>query len=537
MTDAHGHDEVLDAVVVGAGFAGMYALIRLLGSGRTVLGLEAAEGVGGVWHWNRYPGARCDVESVDYSYSFDEQLQREWVWSERYATQPEIKAYAEHVASRYDLHRRIEFGCRVTSLVFDADDGTWSVTTDDGRQRRARFVFLATGSLSVPSVPEVPGLETFTGQTVMTARWPAEGVDFTGRQVGVIGTGSSGIQAIPLIARSSAALTVFQRSPNYTVPVLNRRVSTGEWARIQEDYPERRSRSWVSGAGTPHTAYPKDFWDIDDQERRAALETRWSEGGVLFGKTFERQTVDLAINDAAREFAEEKIRTIVRDPRIAADLIPSDHPIGTKRICTDDGYYETYNLPHVTLVNLRREPLADVTATGIRTAAATYDLDIIVMATGFDAMTGSFTQIDVRGPRGVDLADAWSRGPVTLLGVAIPGFPNLFTLTGPGSPSVLSNVVMAAEQQVDWLMALLDHCDSAAIRCVEATYDAAEAWTAEVNDVAERTLFTKAPSWYMGANIEGKARVFTPYLGGFKGYIDRCETCRVDGYAGFSLTT
>ncbi|GAA1226351.1 NAD(P)/FAD-dependent oxidoreductase [Prauserella halophila] len=526
---------LLDTVVVGAGFAGMYALHRMLDSGRTAVALEAGHGVGGVWYWNRYPGARCDVESVDYSYSFDETLQQDWVWSERYATQPEIRRYCEYVADRFGLRPHLRFGRRVDRAHFDDRDAVWTIGTEDGERYRARHVVLATGSLSAPNLPDLPGRDSFEGEVLMTAQWPAEGVDLTGNRVGVIGTGSSGIQAIPLIAEAAESLTVFQRSANYTVPVLNHEFTDDDWERLQAGYPDRRAASWRSGAGSPHTAYPKDFWEIDEQEREAAFAARWAEGGVLFGKTFDRQTVDPEINRAARDFAERKIREIVRDPQTAADLTPTDHPIGTKRICTDRGYYETFNADHVSLVNLRRDPIVEVTPWGVKTEEGIHELDVLVYATGFDAMTGALTRIDIVGPRGDRLADTWSGGPLTYLGVGIPGFPNLFALNGPGSPSVLINMVLAAEQQVDWVMELLDHCDAHGHTRVEARHDAAETWTTHVDELSRTTLFPEAPSWYMGANIEGKKRVFMPYIGGFKGYIDKCAECRDNDYAGFVL--
>ncbi|MGK5169408.1 flavin-containing monooxygenase [Geodermatophilus sp. CPCC 205761] len=454
----------VDVLVVGAGFAGMYAVLQARRHGFSVLGLEAASGVGGVWYWNRYPGARCDVESIDYSYSFDEDLQRDWTWSERYATQPEILRYAEHVADRYDLRRDYRFDRRVTAAAFDGTDANWTVTTETGECHRARWLVFATGSLSAPNRPDVPGLDDFGGLLLQTSRWPHTEVDLTGRRVGVIGTGSSGVQLIPLVAEVAARLTVFQRTANYTVPVLNRRFAPHEWNEIQRAYPERRRRSWASLAGTPHVAYHKQYAEIDEAERLAAFEARWREGGVLFGKTFDGQAVDPEINEAARRFAERKVREIVRDPQTAEDLLPSGHPVGAKRICTDSGYLETFNRGNVELVNLRRDPMVRITERGVETARASHDLDVLVLATGFDAMTGALTRIDVRGPRGDVLAHTWAHGPLTHLGLGVPGFPNLFVLTGPGSPAGLSNLPLAAEQQVNWLMELLAHCGQRGIR-------------------------------------------------------------------------
>ncbi|MFE7244037.1 flavin-containing monooxygenase [Streptomyces sp. NPDC057580] len=453
------------------------------------------------------------------------------------ATQPEIRRYAEHVAERHGLGMVFRFGRRVSAARYDADASVWTVRTTGGEEYRARYVFLATGCLSVPKLPEIPGLDDFAGDVLLTAQWPEGGTDLAGRRVGVIGTGSSGIQSIPLLAEVAEHLTVFQRSANYSVPVHNRDLSEEALAEQRRSYPERRALSWASGAGTPHTAHPREIWELDETEREAVFEDRWREGGVLFGKTFPNQTTDPAVNKLAREFAEAKIRSIVRDPRTAEDLIPVDHPIGTKRICTDGGYYETFNRDNVTLVNLRRDPITTVTPRGIRTEQAEYELDTLVLATGFDAMTGAVTRIDIQGPRGDRLADTWANGPVTYLGMGVPGFPNLFILTGPGSPSVLVNMVMAAEQQVDWLVDLVTHCIRDGRTSVEARPDAAQAWTEHVDATVGGTLFPQANSWYLGANVPGKPRVFMPYIGGFKDYLDRCDDIRDRGYAGFVLST
>lgn len=524
-----------DVLIIGAGFSGLRAMHAANRAGLSAAGVEAGGGVGGTWYWNRYPGARCDVESIDYSYSFDPLLQDEWEWSERYATQPEILAYLEHVADRYDLRRRFEFGTTVLAASFDGM--RWSVRTDGNWHYRPRFLLCATGSLSIPSIPDLPGLDEFTGRTLLTARWPAQEVSFRGQRVGVLGTGSSGIQSIPLIAEQAAELTVFQRTANYSVPADNCPFGPAERAEIRRAYSRRRAASAYSAAGTPHESYPADALAVDQQERDNAFQERWSAGGVLFGKTFPRQTTDERVNALARDFAEAKIRATVRDPQVADDLVPDDHPIGTKRICTDSGYYETFNCEHVRLVNLRREPLRAVTPTGVRTAAGDYELDSLVLATGFDAMTGALRRIDLRGPRGDQLSEAWADGPVSYLGVAVPGLPNLFYLTGPGSPSVLVNMVAAAEQQADWLVELMRHCLDEGVDEVEARSDAAQRWTRHVDEVAEQTLFPRAASWYTGANMPGKQRRFMPYLGGFGGYRRMCEQVSAEGYPGFVLTS
>ncbi|UUW90094.1 flavin-containing monooxygenase [Pimelobacter simplex] len=528
---------VRDLLVVGAGLAGIYAMYRALEQGLDVVGVEAGDSVGGTWYWNRYPGARCDVESVDYSYSFDRELEKDWRWTERFATQPEIRAYLDHVADRYDLRRHFTFGRRVSAARFDEQASTWTATLDDGTEHRARFVMMATGCLSAPHRPDLPGIDDFAGTQLFTAQWPEEPVDLTGKRVGLIGTGSSGIQAAPLLAEQAQSLTVFQRSANYTVPARNRPLTEDEQREIQETYPERREASRYAPAGSLSTTHAQKATEVSPEERERAFEARWQEGGVLFAKTFPDQSSDLVANDYAREFAEAKIRGIVADPQVATDLIPTDHPIGTKRIVTDTGYYEMYNRDDVELVNLRRDPIEQVTAWGIKTADASFELDVLVFATGFDALTGALTSIDLRGARGAVLADEWAAGPTTYLGLGVAGFPNLITLNGPGSPSVLANMSTHTEQQVDWGMDLIAYCREHGIDQAEPRRDAAEKWTDHLGEVAEGTLFVKAASWYMGANIEGKKRTFMPYIGGFGNYRRLCDEARDTGYAGYVLTT
>ena len=530
----------VDVIVVGAGFAGLYAVHRAATAGLSVVGIEAAPEVGGTWYWNRYPGARCDVESVDYSYSFDEALQQSWTWTERFAAQPEILAYLCHVADRFDLRRHYRFGVDVIAAEFD--HGRWHVRTRDAaaaeQMYATQFLVCATGCLSAVNRPDIPGVDDFAGEVYFTAAWPREDPELGGKRVGFIGTGSSGIQAVPIIAGQAEKLVVFQRSANYSVPMPNRPWSPEEQQQIRERYPERRRTSAYAPAGTPHGTYHKKAVDTEPQERVEALWQRWREGGVLFGKTFPDQNSDLAANDIARQFAEERIREIVTDPAVSADLIPVDHPIGAKRICTDAGYYATFNRDNVRLVNLRREPIEAITAHGVRTSEDTYACDVLVFATGFDAMTGALTRIDPTGPRGARLRDIWEDGPVTFLGLMVPGLPNLFTVSGPGSPSVLANMVLHAEIQVDWAMDLVLAARRLGVSEVEPRRDAADAWTEHVAVVGEQTLFTKAASsWYLGANIEGKKRVFMPYAGGFGTYRRHCDEVAGRDYAGLVLTT
>jgi cation diffusion facilitator CzcD-associated flavoprotein CzcO len=529
-----------DVIIIGAGFAGLYAAHRAASAGLSVIGIEAAPDVGGTWYWNRYPGARCDVESVDYSYSFDEALQQSWTWSERFAAQPEILAYLQHVADRLDLRRHYRFGCDAVDAAFDR--GRWHVRTGDapgaGETYAAQFLLCATGCLSAVNRPNIPGIDDFEGDVYFTAAWPRDDPDLRGKRVGLFGTGSSGIQAAPIVAAQAEQLVVFQRSANYTIPMPNRPWSRDEWRQIQEHYPERRRIAAYAAAGTPHGTYHKKAVDTEPQERAQALWQRWREGGVLFAKTFPDQTTDLAANDIAREFVEERIREIVTDPVVATDLIPVDHPIGSKRICTDTGYYATFNRDNVRLVNLRREPIDAITADGIRTSAASYPCDVLIFATGFDAMTGALTRIDPSGPRGERLRDIWADGPLTFLGLMVPGLPNLFTISGPGSPSVLANMVLHAEVQVDWVIDLVLTARRLGVTEVEPRRDAACAWTDHVAQAAAQTLFPKAASsWYLGSNIEGKKRVFMPYIGGFGNYRRHCDDVARNNYSGLVLTT
>ncbi len=525
----------VDAVVIGAGFAGLYALHRLRSDGLTVRLLEAADGVGGVWYWNRYPGARCDVESVDYSYSFDDQLQQEWDWSEKYATQPEILSYLNHVADRYNLRADITFGTRVTDAVLDEDALRWEIHTDTSEVVSARFVVIAVGPLSNANIPPIEGMESFGGQVYHTAHWPHEGVDFSGQRVGVIGTGSSGIQVIPCIAEQARELYVFQRSPNFSIPAGNTAL-TDEVRRAQKaGYPERRRLSMASGGGSPHQPHPRPALEVSEQEREAAYEKRWQLGGVLFSKTFPDQLLDVSANDTARVFWEQKIRAVIDDPQVADWLVPTDHPIGTKRICTDDNYFQTFNRDHVTLVNLRETPILRMDSAGVTTSTTHYGLDALVLATGFDAMTGSVSKLNVVGRGGETLNAAWAAGPITYLGLGVPGFPNLFNISGPGSPSVLANMALHSELHVDWIAEAIRYLGAHGGTALEATRSAAAQWTDECTQRAADGLMLRANSWYLGANVAGKPRVFMPFVGGFGVYGQIIADVAAAGYKGFDI--
>jgi cation diffusion facilitator CzcD-associated flavoprotein CzcO len=525
----------VDAVVVGAGFAGLYALHKLRSAGLSARVFESGPDVGGTWYANRYPGARCDVESVDYCYSFSDELQQEWDWSEKYATQAEILAYINWVADRLDLRPDVTLNARVASAVLDEQSLRWTVSTDSGEQVNARFCLMATGPLSAAMIPPFAGLETFAGEVYHTASWPHEPVDFTGKRVAVIGTGSSGIQSIPIIAEAASQLYVFQRTPNYSVPAGNRPLTDADRAVIKANYAQRRRASWRSSGGSPHVAHPKLTMEATPEERRAAFEKRWDLGGVLFSKTFTDQMVDPAANDEARKFYEEKVRAIIDDAAVADLLIPNDHPIGTKRICTDTNYFQTFNRPNVKLVSVRNTPVESIDPTGINTTDAHYDVDMIVLATGFDAMTGALAKIDIVGRAGKRLRDYWDNGPRTFLGLGVDGFPNLFVVCGPGAPAVLANMVLHAEAHVNWIADCIAYLDAHGYAAIEATPDAVDDWVAECARRADATLFTKANSWYLGANVPGKPRVFMLFIGGFGVYLDICTEVAQAGYKGFSL--
>jgi cation diffusion facilitator CzcD-associated flavoprotein CzcO len=525
----------VDAVVVGAGFAGLYALHRLRSQGLSVRVFEAAPDVGGTWYFNRYPGARCDVESVDYCYSFSDELQQEWTWTEKYATQAEILRYINWVADRLDLRKDITVNARVTSAVLDEQTLRWTVTTDGGETVDARFCLMATGALSAAITPAFDGLDAFAGEVYHTAHWPHEAADFTGKRVAVIGTGSSGVQSIPIIAEQAARLYVFQRTPNYSVPAGNKPLTVEDMAEIKATYDERRRASWRSGGGSPHLAHPKLTMEASPEERREAFEKRWQLGGVLFSKTFSDQMIDPVANNEARKFYEEKVRAVIDDPDVADLLIPDDHPIGTKRICTDSNYFQTFNRPHVTLVSVRKTPIESIDASGINTTDAHYDVDAIVLATGFDAMTGAVSSIGIVGRGGTVLRDDWKSGPRTYLGLGVDGFPNLFIVSGPGAPAVLANMVLHAEAHVNWIADCIAYLDEHGYVGIEAGTDAVDSWNMELAQRAEATLFPKANSWYIGANIPGKPRVFMLFIGGFAVYNDICAEVAGAGYKGFTL--
>lgn len=525
-----------DAIIVGAGFAGMYMLHRLRSLGLSVRVIEAGEGVGGTWYWNRYPGARCDVESLEYQYGFSDEIQKGWTWTERYAAQPEILRYQNYVADKLDLRRDISFSTRVTAARHDAASGLWAIETDQGDTYETRFFIMATGCLSAARVPDFKGINDFKGEWYHTGSWPHEGVDFTGKRVAVIGTGSSGIQSIPLIAEQASQLTVFQRTANFTLPAGNRPLTPEEIAETKAKLLEQRQHARQTPGGIICFEYNEKLAEeMTPEEREKELRTRWMQGGFAFLGAYADLTATHEANAYAADFARNQMRAAIKKPELVEKLLPNDHPIGVKRLCLDTNYLETFNLPHVELVDVREAPIERITAKGVLCTGREYEVDAIVFATGFDAMTGAILSVDIRGRNGVSLREKWAAGPRTYLGLGSAGFPNLFFITGPGSPSVLSNMIVSIEQHVDWITDCLAKLTRGNIRSIEATQEAEDAWVAHVNEVAAETLYPQANSWYMGANIPGKPQVFMPYPGGVDVYGQKLDEVAASDYEGFRL--
>ncbi|MEY3805562.1 MAG: hypothetical protein RIR69_374 [Actinomycetota bacterium] len=525
----------VDVVVVGAGFAGMYAIYRARALGLTIRVFEAGTDVGGTWYWNRYPGARCDVESLEYSYSFDEALQQEWQWSEKYAPQPEILCYAQHVADRFDLRRDITFETRVVSAHFNDGANLWTTHTDAGESITSQFVIFATGCLSAANIPKIDGQENFGGQSLHTGEWPLDGVDFTGRRVAVIGTGSSAIQSIPLIAESCEHLTVFQRTATYSVPARNAPIDPEYESAVKKNYADfrRANRLQTAAFGSNIPRGTQSVLDVDDAEREAEFERRWQRGGFGFLSSYTDFLLREDANEIIADFVRRKIADIVRDPETAKKLMPTQ-VIGCKRLCLDTGYYETFNRANVTLVPIDTDPIECITEQGLIAGGTEYTFDTLVYATGFDAMTGSLMKIDIRGRHGATLADAWEAGPVTYLGLQTVGFPNMFMISGPGSPSVLTNMIMSIEQHVEWVFETLAYIRESGYQSIEPTNEAQQHWIGHVNAIAAPTLYPSCNSWYLGANVAGKPRVFMPLIG-FPAYVEKCNQVKENNYEGFVL--
>ena len=524
----------LDVVIVGAGFAGMYMLHRLRALGLSARVLEAGSGVGGTWYWNRYPGARCDIESMQYSYQFDDDLQQKWEWSERYSPQAEILAYAEHVADRFDLRRDIQFNTRVEVARYDETASRWTLQTEDGCEVVARYCVMATGCLSVPNWPKVEGLEKFSGPIHHTALWPHEKVSFTGKRVAIIGTGSSAIQSIPLIAEEADHLYVFQRTPNYSVPAHNAPLHPEHVMKVKAEYAAMRARAKTTHPGIDGPFNKGSALDVTPSERRAEYQRRWREGGLTFMGAYGDLILDKEANDTAANFVRERIRETVNNPQVAETLCPKNI-IGGKRLCVDSNYYATYNRDNVTLIDVAERPIEAITQTSVRADGREFVVDMLVIATGFDAMTGAIMNVDIRGRADVSLRERWADGPSSYLGLAMVDFPNLFTVTGPGSPSVFTNMLPTIEQHVEWISECLAYMKARNRTVIEVERNAEKAWWAHVQSVAEKGLKASTDSWYLGANVAGKPRVFMPYYGGFPEYCRICEQVVADGFEGFAI--
>ena len=528
-----------DALIIGAGFSGLYQLYCLRNRlGLNVKVLEAADGVGGTWYWNRYPGARCDSESHGYCYTFSKELLETWQWSERYPGHEEIRRYLDHVADRFDLRRDIRLGTQVVSATYDAKTNLWRVKTAAGETLTATYLITAVGCLSTANVPKIPGLDSFKGRWVHTGQWPHDGVDFTGQRVGQIGTGSTGIQSVPVIAETAGHLTVFQRTANYSVPARNAPLTPEFQRYMHESHEEIRQVTHSTTNGHPFTIVDRSVFDVTADERKELYEAAWEKGGLQFRTTFRDLTVDKAANDTAAEFLKQKIRDIVMDPVTADRLAAIDHPYAAKRPPIDTNYFEAFNRDNVALVDVRSDPIEAITTTGIRLrSGVVHPLDIIVFATGFDAMTGPLLALNIQGRDGLPLAKAWAAGPRNYLGLQAPGFPNLFTITGPGSPSVLCNMPVPIEQHCEWISDCIAHMRANNIARIEADPDAADRWVEHVNVAANATLLPFANhSWYLGANVPGKPRVFMPYAGGMAHYRQHCTDVAARGYEGFKLS-
>ena len=537
MTNS-GKSPDFDAVVLGAGFAGLGMLRRLREElGMSVQVYEAGGEVGGTWYWNRYPGARCDSESYIYCFSFSKELLQEWDWSGKYLEQPEILSYLSHVADRFDLRRNIQFNTRVTSARFLENDNLWEVETDRGDRVTAQFLITGIGCISAGNVPDIKGLDSFQGEWYHTGSWPHENVDFAGKRVAVIGTGSSGVQSIPVIAAQAEHLTVFQRTAQFTIPArhetVDRRFLEEE---VKPNYEAILEKARWSAAGFALDLNERSALEVTAEERQETYEAGWAQGGFgfLFG-SFGDIRSDRRANDTVSEFIRSKIREMVHDPETAEKLLPTDHPFGSKRALIDTNYFDTYNRGNVELVDIRHSPIQEITPKGIRTEDQDFEFDIIVFATGFDAMTGTFFKMDIRGRNDLSLKEKWSEGPKTYLGLQVAGFPNMFMITGPGSPSVLSNMPVSIEQHIDWIADFLQYMREGEIGAAEADADAEAAWVSHVNEVAEPTVYMLANSWYLGANIPGKPRVFMPYAGGVGPYREKCNEVAENGYEGFIL--
>lgn len=529
-----GRTEELDVAIVGAGVAGLYSVYKLRGLGLRVRAFEQGPDLGGTWYWNKYPGARCDVPSWDYSFSFSPELEQEWHWTERYATQPEILAYLNHTADRFKLRESIEFGVCVEHVHYDSDSARWRLSMDDGRAVVARYVVAASGILSTVNVPDIKGLDDFGGLVVHTGRWPQNGLDVSGLRVGLIGTGSSGSQVAPWLAENADELYVFQRRPVYAVPAHHRAISDEEAAEVKRTYRERRATAKYSPTGAPYPATDRCGTEVDDETFREVAEKAWAEGGIFAVQTcFADIATSPETNERLSEFVRQKIAAKVEDPATAEALVPVDYPLGAKRLVVEEGYYEVYNRSNVHLVSIKDTPIDHVSSAGIVVDGTTYDLDVIVFATGFDAVSGSIFRMDVRGRDGRPMTDAWADGPTSYLGLSVPDFPNFFLVAGPGSPSAFSNLIDGIEHSLDYTTDLIEFAEKHNAPFIEAEPAATESWMDQVDMIAKATVYADTDGWYNGTNIDGKARRWTAFLGGVGYYRETLDDIAAKGYPGY----
>jgi cation diffusion facilitator CzcD-associated flavoprotein CzcO len=525
-----------DAVIVGAGISGMYQLHKLREIGLTAKVFETGTGVGGTWYWNRYPGARFDSESVSYGYSFSEELLQEWNWSEHFSPQPDNLKYLNYVADKFDLRQDIQFSTRVVSAHYAEDENKWTVTTDDGKATKCQFFITAVGVLSTPFIPEIPGLKNFTRASWHTANWPKERVAFEGKRVGVIGTGATAVQLIPEIAKTVGELTVFQRTANFCKPIGNRPITDAEQKEIKANYPAIFQRCKETFGSFLADFEKRSAFDVTPEEREARYEELWNEPGFGFWLgTYEDILTDLKANETQAEFVRKKIRSRVHDPKVAEMLSPKGHPFGTKRVPLENGYYEVYNQSNVELVDIKATPIEMVTASGLKTTEKEYEFDMLLLATGFDTVTGSLDRIEIRGSGGVALKEKWVDGPKTYLGMGSSGFPNMFTVVGPHNGATFCNIPRCIEQNVEWVTDCIKYMNESGISRIDPNKDAEEEWTAHVQDVASGSLFSKADSWFMGANIPGKPRQMYLYAGGSPLYRKTCDRVAENNYEGYTL--
>lgn len=527
--------QTVDVIVIGAGFAGLRALYRFRGLGYKVAVLEASADVGGVWYHNGYPGARCDVESYDYSYSFSPELEQEWRWTERYATQPEILRYINHVVERFDLRKDIQFNTRMTNATYDEQAARWTVDTEDGQTIQSQFLLMCVGQLSTTKSPSYPGLQSFKGEVIHSGVWPKHQVTYAGKNVAIIGTGSSGMQMTPVIAKEAKHLTVFQRTANYSIPAANAPVTDEEDAQVKAHYRERRDRAWNSATGLGFMPNKTSALDVSPEEREKAYEASWNRLGFGFALTYYDILLNKQANDTAADFIRKKIASAVNDPVVRDKLIPKNHAFAARRPSVDSGYFQAFNRDNVELADVREFPIVEFTPQGIRTEAKLHELDMIIFATGFDVFTGSLLKPDIVGRNGMSLKKKWADGPVTHLGVGVSDFPNMFIVVGPGSPSLLSNVMVSTEEQIDWMAAFVEHMKAQGQVAFEVQPAAEKEWGQHVNDRVKETLYLSTDSYYNGAEVKGKPRVFMPYSGGVRGYRRILHKCAAEGYTGFSF--